>query len=187
MIKSIILDGVETEYNLIRKNVKNINLRIDASGKITVSANKTVSINFIESVLRSKSNFIFNAINKVESKSKQPPRKIMAEKELINFINEFCQKVYPYYKNKISINFPAIKFKKMKTRWGSCCPSKEILTFNTNLVYSSIDCIEYVIHHEFTHFIHPNHSPLFYEELEKTCPDWKNLRQKLKKTHFPEP
>ena len=55
-----------------------------------------------------------------------------------------------------------------------------ILKFNTNLMYAPRECIEYVVFHEFTHFIEANHSARFYSELEKVCPEWKERRKILK-------
>ena len=54
------------------------------------------------------------------------------------------------------------------------------ITFNTNLMYAPPECIEYVVLHEFCHFLQANHSKLFYAELAKVCPDWKEMRKMLK-------
>ena len=67
----------------------------------------------------------------------------------------------------------------MKSRWGSCNPGKGILTFNTQLMYAPPECIEYVVVHEFAHFLQPNHSALFYNEVAAVLPDWKDRRKKL--------
>jgi predicted metal-dependent hydrolase len=86
--------------------------------------------------------------------------------------------MYPYFKNYVS-EFPQIKFRKMTSRWGSCQPQKNILTFNTLLIETPVECIEYVVAHEFTHFLEANHSKNFYNKLEKIMPDWKQRRNKL--------
>ena len=44
MIQSINLKGKELQYDLIRKDVKNINLRIKADQSIAVSANPSVEL-----------------------------------------------------------------------------------------------------------------------------------------------
>ena len=48
MIKEIVLNGKRIEYELQRKNVKNINLRIKSDRTIFVSANPRVSEKVIE-------------------------------------------------------------------------------------------------------------------------------------------
>ena len=94
-----------------------------------------------------------------------------------------CKKAYPYFELR-GIEYPEIKFKKMISRWGSCHSKRKILTFNINLMYARLECIEYVVLHEFTHFLVPNHSSKFYDELKKVCPDWKVLRKELNDTNI---
>ena len=71
---------------------------------------------------------------------------------------------------------PALKIRKMKTRWGSCS-SKRSITLNEELIKYSVDHIEYVVVHELAHLIEHNHSKKFYAILDKVMPDWK-IRQK---------
>ena len=48
MIRKITIGKRTVEYELTRKNVKNINLRIKADGSVHVSANKYVTVSTIE-------------------------------------------------------------------------------------------------------------------------------------------
>lgn len=61
----------EITYTLTRKNVKNINLRIKADGNICISANNRVSVSYIESFLKEKEDFIFNAIKRISEATKE--------------------------------------------------------------------------------------------------------------------
>ena len=63
MIKTINLNGREISYNLERKNVKNINLRIKADQSIYVSASVRVSDSVIEEFLRSKAEYVLRALD----------------------------------------------------------------------------------------------------------------------------
>jgi predicted metal-dependent hydrolase len=74
---------------------------------------------------------------------------------------------------------PEIKVRSMKSRWGSCQPNKGIITLNLKLIESSRCCIEYVVIHEFCHFIHPNHSNKFYDFFTMMMPDWKDHKKTL--------
>ena len=62
MTHTILLDEKEVRYNLERKKVKNINLRVKPDGSIYVSANNSVSQEKIEKFLIEKSEFIFKAL-----------------------------------------------------------------------------------------------------------------------------
>ena len=177
MLKEIQFKDRTIKYSLIYKNVKNINLRIKPDGSLSVSVNRYVSENIVDDFLRSKETFILGVLEKFGSAGESV--RYFSQEEIKKVVLDICNKVYPYYREK-GIDFPTIKFRKMTSRWGSCHTKNRTLTFNTNLMYVPIYCTEYVVHHEFTHFIVPNHSQKFYEELSKSCPDWKHRRQELK-------
>ncbi|MBQ7901615.1 MAG: DUF45 domain-containing protein [Clostridia bacterium] len=184
MIKEIEFDNTTIKYDLQYKNVKNINLRIKPDGSINISANERVPQRIIEEFIISKWSFIIRSIQKYRNMTFQQQHQYFSESEIKEQILRICEAAYPYFKSR-GIMYPEIKFRKMVSRWGSCHSQKGILTFNTNLMYAPVECIEYVVLHEFTHFLQPNHSSKFYEELAKTCPDWKELRKKLKEIYIP--
>lgn len=85
---------------------------------------------------------------------------------------------YPQFQ-RLGVAYPQIKIRKMSSRWGSCMPGKHKITFNSLLLEKPIESIEYVVVHEFAHFIHPNHSKAFYALVEQILPDWKDRKGKL--------
>lgn len=183
MEREIKLNNRTIKYNLQHKNVKNINLRIKPDGTINVSASRRVPIKVIEEFIASKAEFILEALDKYANRAKEPIEPIYTEEEVKSIMLDMCEKAYPYYA-EMGIKYPQIKFRKMKSRWGSCHAAKGILTFNTELRYAPLKCIEYVVWHEFTHFLQQNHSEKFYAELEKVMPDWKEQRKRLKKIYL---
>ena len=60
--RRIVLNGQDIEYELQRKQVKNINLRIRQDGTVYVSASPTVSLTVIEKFMQSRSGLILSAI-----------------------------------------------------------------------------------------------------------------------------
>lgn len=182
MIREVEVNNTKIRYDLQYKKVKNINLRIKSDGSICVSANKRIPQSVIDDFIISKADFIFRAISKMQKKSNLPKTQYYTETEVKELITQLCEKIYPYYAAR-GIKFPQIKFRKMVSQWGNCYPKKSILTFNTNLMYADRECIEYVVYHEFTHFLQTNHSSKFYDELEKVCPNWKECRKRLKEVN----
>lgn len=74
-----------------------------------------------------------------------------------------------------------LKTRKMKTRWGVCNTWKKQITLNTDLLKHPLEVIDYVIIHEMCHFFEGNHSKDFWSLVEAACPNYKELRARLKK------
>ena len=98
-----------------------------------------------------------------------------------DLITELCRKTYAEYSifSERGVAFPTLHFKTMRTRWGSCNASGGSLNFNYSLIYAPLSCIEYVVMHEFVHFLHPDHSKYFYNTLTELMPDWKMRKNTL--------
>lgn len=178
MIRIVEVNGKTIEYDLQIKKVKNINLRIHSDGRISVSANKWVLKKTIDRFVESKAELIFGVLAKIEEKKLTPRVQYYSDKELKELIIGLCREVFPYFEKK-GVEFPAIKFRKMVSQWGNCHPKKGVLTFSKNLMFAPLECIKYVVLHEFTHFLVANHSKEFYTELLRVCPDYKELKNKL--------
>lgn len=70
MIRKLRVGSEIIEYELTRKSVKNINLRIKNDGSIHVSANRAVPLNAIEAFIVQKSELILKTIRKFSSVKK---------------------------------------------------------------------------------------------------------------------
>ncbi len=81
---------------------------------------------------------------------------------------------------KKGLEKPALKIRKMKTRWGSLSP-KGKMTLNQDLIKAPRECIEYVVIHELCHLLHHNHGKEFYNLLDHLLPDWTKRKHKLEK------
>lgn len=103
------------------------------------------------------------------------------KKELIK--NIIIRKV-KYFVEKYNFNFDfmanTIQIKDQRTKWGSCSYVNN-LNFNYHIIEKENDVIDYLVLHELTHTIHKNHSTQFWNTLEKYCPNYLELRNKLKK------
>lgn len=108
------------------------------------------------------------------------------QKELEKFLQEYketlffthLEKCYAKFTEKIP--FPKLKYRKMKTRWGVCNTKTKTITLNNELLCYEIECLDYVIIHELCHLLVPNHSSSFWHYVEKYCPNYKEIRKKLR-------
>ena len=94
-------------------------------------------------------------------------------------VRNLCRAVYPVFEAK-GVAFPEIRFRHMVSQWGNCRPTRGVLTFNLRLLAAPVRCMEYVVMHEFSHFLHPDHPPAFYAEIAAELPDWKQLQEQLR-------
>ena len=102
------------------------------------------------------------------------------EKVIRQFLDKLCRDVFLDIAtltfrslSNYHLEFPDVKIRDMKSRWGSCTPAKNSITLNRKLIHYPFEFIEYVVLHEFVHFIQPNHSKAFYNIIENYMPDYK--------------
>lgn len=100
------------------------------------------------------------------------------KKEIMRIYQERLDYWYNIFEENIPI--PNLKIRKMTTRWGVCNIKNHNITLNYNLINYDISCLDYVIVHELSHLIHPNHSKKFWLVVEKYYPNYKQIRKKLK-------
>jgi hypothetical protein len=67
-------------------------------------------------------------------------------------LKEIVHSIVTDFQQELNLKVNNIYFRKMKTKWGSCSPRRN-LTINTLLKYLPKTLIEYVIYHEMTHLI----------------------------------
>ncbi len=84
-----------------------------------------------------------------------------------------------YYAGLMGVAYGRISMRNQKTRWGSCS-SDGNLNFNCRLLFVPGELIDYVVVHELAHRRHMNHSPAFWQEVERYLPDYRERRERLK-------
>jgi hypothetical protein len=66
-----------------------------------------------------------------------------------------------------------------RTQWGSCNEDGRI-RLNWRLVFFPLPVIDYVVAHELAHLTELNHSPGFWQEVERLLPDFRAARDQIK-------
>ena len=222
-------------YFLTRKSVKNVNLRVKSDGRVLVSANNSVTTEFVDAFIKKKQTYILSALTKFEEKRKlmkEVPKSLVsgenytllgknlrlkveeAKEETVytdgiyiflkvkdknNFrhkeimmarwlkeyqmmiFKEVVDEKYALFQ-KYNVPYPELRVRYMTSRWGSCQPKRGTITLNSQLIKVPRNCIEYVVLHEFAHYIHPNHSRQFWDFVAMMMPDWKERKKELEKS-----
>lgn len=74
---------------------------------------------------------------------------------------------------------PALRFRWMRSRWGSCARNG-VITLNLELIKYPVACIDYVLVHELCHLLEFNHGRGFYRLMDAAMPDWREYRLRLR-------
>ncbi|MCR4336609.1 MAG: M48 family metallopeptidase [Candidatus Omnitrophica bacterium] len=106
--------------------------------------------------------------------------------QLVEWYRHQAQEILPgrvlHYAGKMSLQPSKIHIRNQKRIWGSCHPQNRNIHLNWRLVLTPMDVMDYVVVHELSHLLVPNHSKRFWQEVEKVLPDYP-ARQKWLKDH----
>jgi predicted metal-dependent hydrolase len=83
------------------------------------------------------------------------------------------------YEHLMNLQVQEFGVKKMKTRWGTCNTSAKRIWLNLELAKKPMECLEYVVLHEMTHFLESKHNRRFYNFVTDYMPGWKAAEKKL--------
>lgn len=185
--------GVDYPYELHIGGVKRLNLRVRPDGSIRLSVPRMTPHRQIDAFLGRYADRIAHAVARNQTKKRvvppsSPDDQAWKKEQLLAIIGE-CHRslVIPRFsaltmtdeQRRFVMAPNAIRIHPMKTRWGSCNFKKGTLNFNLYLIDQPRECIEYVVMHEFAHFICPDHSPTYHALMTSLMPDWKARRVKL--------
>lgn len=165
-------------YTLTRKSVKNLNLRIGAGGRVAVSVPLRCSTSQADDFIREKSSWILDAISRRESRQMQP-LPLASREECARRLAEALARVYPLVE-PLGVERPHLKLRALKSQWGNCHWAQGYITLNTALARCPEELRDYVALHELVHFLHHDHGPGFYAQMDALMPDWRRRRKALK-------
>ena len=224
----------EVVYQLERKAVKNLNLRVRRDGSVYVSAHRRVPVSEIDGFVASHGEYIREASRRMaELEQRQDPPRQYTDGEIIHilgrelplrvlrgepegaegteeylllrlrdpddgkkrrrlvegYLDRRCREVFqgvleecwPPFRD-YGVAMPALRVRRMRSRWGSCLTQKGVVTLNKRLLEFPVESIRYVAFHELCHFVHPDHSKAFYDLLSVFVPDWRAQRAALNQT-----
>lgn len=154
---------------IVNPRLKHSYISISKEKKVVVKT-PSRSQKFVEKILEEKATWIAKKLQQTES------IKLLDEMPLHTL--EFLQSRVEHYSSLMDLQYSALKFRKMKRRWGSCS-SKKVITLNKELLKVEQKLVDYVVVHELAHLTHMNHSRAFHALVEKHLPSSQTLRKEL--------
>lgn len=170
------------EYKLVRSKRKSLSVEVNKKLEVVVRAPYLLPKFTIESFVKSKEEWIENAILKMRAKLENAPIDLGADE--LKLLKKKAKEILPqkveFYSSIMGLVPTAVKITSAKTRFGSCS-GKNSICFSCRLMRYPEAAIDYVVVHELAHIKHKNHGKSFYALIEKYMPDYKE-RQKLLKS-----
>jgi predicted metal-dependent hydrolase len=80
---------------------------------------------------------------------------------------------------RLEVEVERVFVQKMKTKWGSCNPTKRSIRLNTDLAKKPRECLEYIVVHEMVHILEPTHNAHFVALMDRFMPPWRGHRERL--------
>lgn len=106
-----------------------------------------------------------------------------AKELFVEFYKEkLYEKIMPIidrYKNQLGVSPNEVKIMELQNRWASCT-NKGNVNFHWKCAMAPIDVLSYIVVHELSHLIHPNHTPAFWNEVDKVYPNYDRQVQWLR-------
>ena len=176
-----VVDGIEA--HIVRKRVKNVNLRIARDGShVDVSAPSWVSDSEVEAFIRSKSAWIaFHMAQAAQTPmaraARATPEEVAAWRETVSVC---VPALVAAWEPIMGVKAGKLAYRNMTSRWGSCQPSTGRICINVRLALYPPECLEYVVVHELCHLLERGHGPRFHQLMDVFMPDWKQRRAKLR-------
>lgn len=174
------------EYTVIRSNRKSICIEISPDLQIKVRAPQKMLDSQIRAFVASKDKWITDHLaimqERLESQAADTSRKPLSGSELA----ALAQKAFivipervKHFAPIIGVTYGRITIRHQKTRWGKLQFIRQP-EFQLHAHDYHPELIDYVVVHELCHRKQMNHSPLFWAEVERALPNYKELRKELR-------
>lgn len=84
-----------------------------------------------------------------------------------------------YFAPKVGVTTPAVDVRELGNRWASCSATGA-LAFHWKCMMAPQTIIDYIVVHELCHFLHRDHTDMFWNEVDKVMPDYRERKEWLR-------
>jgi len=182
MLNTVNLHKRNLEYTLkVSNRAKRVRITVSHDGKVIVTKPKRVNLEIVEKFLISKSEWVFDKLEKFKNSPNLLNIQNTEEEYLENKDKAFilAKKQIEYFNNIYNFKFNKITIKNQKTRWGSCS-RKGNLNFNYKIALLPKHISDYIIIHELCHLKELNHSQKFWKLVAIAVPNYLDIKKELR-------
>ena len=153
---------------------------VRADGSVAVSAPLGAPLAQVDAFVAGRARWIEAARVRALARGEEEQRPCSVSREdALALFTQVSDAVFPLFAQVLNGQRPVLKVRQMKTRWGVCVPAKRQITFSLRLAEKPRAAVEYVVLHEYAHFVRADHSPAFWAVVARYMPDYKARRRLL--------
>lgn len=117
---------------------------------------------------------------RVNAKSTKVERGKQLDKWYVTKLEEKLSELVPRYETMVGRQAAEWRFRRMKTRWGTCNIQKARICLNIQLAEKPLAYLEYVVVHELTHLHEAGHNKRFWGLMDRFYPRWREIKKQMK-------
>ncbi len=166
-------------HRIVRSNRKTVAIQITPAGEVILRCPNRLPKKQAEAFLEAKRPWIEAHLRRLARQETFPPLSRLEVRELAQQAAEDLSARAARFAPLVGVTYGRITIRSQRTRWGSCS-AKGNLNFNCLLMLCPEEVRDYVVIHELCHRKELNHSPGFWAEVAKVCPDYTQHKSWLK-------
>jgi predicted metal-dependent hydrolase len=182
MQKMVVRNGEVFEYTIKRiSQSRGVKIIVHYKGNVEVVASKRVPEQAVEAFVMTKAIWVLRSIKRQLRTQRVVLHDNTEDSWFIHKDKAYMVAVerLAYFNQMYGFSWNTVTIKKTKSRWGSCS-TKGNLAFNYKIALLPAELADYIIVHELCHLSEMNHGANFWKLVEKTVPDYRELRKQLK-------
>lgn len=180
--RTINIDGAGPVLFERSKKARRVNISIKPFGGVRVAVPHRVSFKYAESFARSRLDWIKKHLAENHRLETRGRLEITAEdRQIARSLLTTCIRELA---EQHGFSYNRLSFRNQKTRWGSCSADNNI-SLNVQLIRLPEELRDYVLLHELVHTKIKDHSPRFWQEMERlTKGKARKMSRRLRQYHL---
>lgn len=187
---------------VVRKRVKNLNLRIHRDGTVSLSIPTRTPLAVAQDFLNRRADWIATHIERMRRRAVERKHAGKTEDGLVPLWGRLqpapggAEEIEALYRREVAQALPGAiargearvgvhaagwQIRRMTSRWGSCTPACRTIRINSALAAYPPECLDYVVVHELTHLLEPSHNVRFHALVDQFCPRNREIARVLRR------
>ena len=185
MKREVKIDNKKISYSVKKSGrAKRMRIAVYCDGSVVVTSPQNVLEGTIKKFLHLKSSWIFRKLDFFSKIEIHPDIAASSKDHFLQHKDNALTRVKDrvnHFSHLHDFRPQEIRVKPLKTKWGSCSVKRN-LNFNYKVLFLGDELCDYIVVHELCHLNEMNHSRTFWRQVEKILPEYRSIREELRKT-----